>query len=365
MARFRENDDFFHNGDNDLLETVSINHANLVDSVRPCDFVTKEVIKMISDDMLRRSELDARRNARYLVNQSDLIIKGAEKKLEKTTDRFTSAGPAAPSINLKSPTEGVLIPPDPVPWNFDPPAQPLYKSDSAQRQSVIRNGSRSNDVPSRPASHTPREHQPTTIQGTYFEHQDNGGDLQRTLPYSDRAKTLPQHASRPSGTQHVSSMLGQFQSSMPLRRRPENYNSQSVFNDPGHQLGDILGSHHAITNPSTSTQADVLSAQTNGVVTYEQAAQSPPTVHIPQQRHWSLEDALHWKRAKKDPKNRERVHIPSEYRMDLEGLNKRDHVGDPRTSLDLGLLICFRPFLSITPLQCSLTGPRLETCWMC
>lgn len=363
MARFRENDDFFHNGDNDLLETVTDTHAFLVDSVRPCDFVTKEVIKMISDDMLRPSE-DARRTARYLVTQSELIIKGAKKKLEKTADRFTSAGPAAQSINLQSPTEGVLIPPDPVPWNLDPPAQLAYNSDLAQRQSVIRYGSRSNDAHSRPASHTPREHQPTSIQGTYSEHQDNGGDLQRTLPYSDRAKTLPQHASRPSGTQHVSSMLGQSQSSMPFRRRPESYNSRSVFNDPGHQLGDNLGSHHAITNPSTSTQADVLSAQTNGVVTYEQAAQSPPMVHIPQQRHWSLEDALHWKRAKKDPKYRERVHIPSEYRMELEGLNKRDHVGDPRTSLDLGLLICFRPFLSITPLQCSLTGPRLETCWM-
>ncbi|KAL8755893.1 MAG: hypothetical protein Q9199_003320 [Rusavskia elegans] len=325
MVRFRENDDFFHNGDNDLLETVSINHANLVDSVRPCDFVTKEVIKMISDDMLRPSELDARRNARYLVNQSELIIKGAKKKLEKTADRFTSAGPAAQSINLQSPTEGVLIPPDPVPWNFDPPAQPPYNSDLAQRQSVIRNGSQSNDVHSRPASHTPREQQPTSIQGTYSEHQDNGGDLQRTLPYPDRAETLPPHASRPSGTQHVSSMPGQFQSSMPYRRRPESYNGWSVFNDPGHQLGDNLGSHHAITNPSTSTQANVFSAQTNGVVTYEQAAQSPPTVHIPQQRHWSLEDALHWKRAKKDPNNRERVHIPSEYRMELEGLNKRDH----------------------------------------
>ncbi|KAL8748261.1 MAG: hypothetical protein Q9184_007455 [Pyrenodesmia sp. 2 TL-2023] len=321
----RENDDFFHNGVNDILETVRTIHAHLVDSVRACDYVTEEVIKMISNDMLRTSELNARREARYLAFQSGHIIEEAKKKLDKTADRFTCAGSTAHSINPQSPTEVVLIPPEPVPLNFDPPTQPPYDSDLSQRQSVLQHGSGSNSAHSRPASHTPRERQPTSIQGTDSEHQDNGGHLQWTLSYSDRAKTLPQRASRPSGTQHVSSMLGQSQASMPCRRRPECYNSQSVFDDLGLQLGDNLGSHHAIAKTSTSTQADVLSAQTNGVVTYEQAAQRPHTAHSPQQRYWSVEDALHWKRVKKDPKNRERVQIPSEYHKDLEGMDQQDH----------------------------------------
>ncbi|KAL8996225.1 MAG: hypothetical protein Q9169_004203 [Polycauliona sp. 2 TL-2023] len=298
MGNFRENDDFFHNGGDHLLETVGTCHELLVGQVRTCDYVTKEVIKMIDNGMLQPSKLNARCNAKDLVKLADTIIKGAKKNLEQTAGCFTLAGSASQDVSLRPRIEEVLIPPKPAVLNFDPPAQPQF----TRRLPSVRDGS------------WPSEYQLSTIQRTVSATQGIGNDAQRSLRHIDRAETPPHQSSAPLDTQDVSSRPERSRGSVAFRRRPESYSSHRLLNDVRPPLSD---------EPS-SMQADVFTAQTNDSNITGQDSWSFPTVNI-RQRHWTIQEALDWKRVKKDPKNREPVDLPYEYRTELEGLNKRDH----------------------------------------
>ena len=121
---FRDGD-CFHDGKDKLLNTVDENHAELVRNVRACDHVTKPVLEMIKNDMLRSRESYGRRNANYLCIQSTQLIQEAEKVLGETKLARPSPTVSLPGSDTWLP-EPRLIPPEPPQDSTQPISRPAH-----------------------------------------------------------------------------------------------------------------------------------------------------------------------------------------------------------------------------------------------
>ena len=331
MSISREGDDFFHNGQDALLAAVTNNHADLEESVRPCDNITKPVLKMVQEDML--TALFRRRDATYLCKQAVQIIEQAKNPCSKNRPT-SSASRIVTQDNDSSHIPGtILTPPKPSQangrLNFNPPPQSPHRTDRIYGQSLRPTAPATRDRQSYPSSEEPREH-------PFFRENESGDggndDPEQTRSLSVKSKTFPHPL--PRGPTSITPNIFPFPERPPSaasHHSPKLYTSDSA--EPTNSLeGNRLTQNHLVTSLPLSKPKDPQSTQSSTSAMKESAQSSTTTNHrgthyIPNANSlpvWHVEKALHWKSVKKDRKNNENVCIPSKHF--LEGLKERDHV---------------------------------------
>lgn len=141
--------DCFHNGKDGLLNTVQQNHADLVGSVRPCDFVTPSVLKIVTEDMLRTEYSHARRDLFYLHTQSTELIRKARERMDGRFQDSPFQAPVQPSEGTLRSSDGLLRPPEPPsfprPLDFNPAPQSQYPGSQKQHLISLNGSSPTND----------------------------------------------------------------------------------------------------------------------------------------------------------------------------------------------------------------------------
>ena len=323
-GRFKEEEDCFHNGKDELLNCVDQNHNELAQSVRPRDYVTRKVLKMIKDDMLRPSQLiGARRSAIYLCHEVDKIIREAEEEVSKATQGAQSLTARRPDNSPFYPVP-VLISPEPPghtnPLNYNPPLQSPYQSETIRRRPFFPESSFTTNGQTH---YTPRgrmDYEHSVYQPTCLHEDGNASNMEPTMSGLGSASALPHPPS----------------SRYPQRKPTPLALSQREAEDPfiltyhaggtlagrlGHRMSDH--ENESLPVPGSSPAMPELNLRNPSHVLGTQNDKPLPV--------WQVEDAQKWKRIRKDPKNSERIHIPGD-NNDLERLKGRDHVRMPSST---------------------------------
>lgn len=331
---FRKGDCCFHDGHR-TLSTVNQNHNALIDSVRSCDNITKPILKMVEDDMLRPGESEGRRSAKYLVQQVEQIIQDAKAKLVTNTSSIASSENSHCGNGLQSaPLPAMLSPQPPTknnPLNFNTPSQPPYGPNNRNRDSLALEGSPS--IPSHYQSipHGHIRHWSRDSSRPSFENAYVNSDCEPVRALTGRSVTLPH---RSSGI-----FPGLVQESSILAR--ENFGNHNYSPSDRHaSRGSVR--HSARSHP---IQDDIVTgsrpmepgshhtSQSQGSFMESQHHLSPPVTPPNPNRTtgsrdpppvWPVHQALHWRAAKRD-KNRQAPKMPNDREL-LESLKGRDHV---------------------------------------
>ena len=332
-GRFKEEDDCFHNGKDALLDCVRQNHIELAQNVRPRDYVTPEVIKMIDDDMLRPSQpIDTRRKARYLCHEVDRMLREAEEEVSKATQGARSLTNMLPDNSLGSFSGPPLIPPEPPEHtrrlNYNPPLQSPYQPETIQRRprrpllpesSFLING----QTHLIPRGRIDYEH--SNYQQTIFEEEDTANNLD-PMSSLGRASILPHRpCSRYSHRRPGALALLQDQAEDPFCTPLTDYTGGTSGERLDHRM-----SNHENQNLPVPDSSPITPERKLEVPREELRMQHQKPLPV-----WQVKDALKWKRVKKDPRNHERINIPGD-KNDLEKLKGRDHV----RMLSLTFCIC-------------------------
>ena len=323
-GRSKEEDDCFHNGKDELLNCVRQNHYELAQDVRQSDYITKKVLKMIKGDMLRSS--GARQDAKYLCHEVEKMIGEAEAKLHKTTRGFKSFE-TDPGNGLGLFSEPALEPPEPPgntpPLNYNPPRPPLSQSGTIFQPPFVHGGSPiSNGHPHFNPQGQTRYEYPTYGQ-TYPVEDDTANSWEPTLPGTRRVSASPHrhpsHYSHREPRSHVQ-LQGEAEESI--------YNPLVGATRGAHRISNHENQNLPIPGSSPTTPERNLRAPHEDLRMQRDSAHEPAQGSLQRQKPlpvWEVEDALKWKRVKKDPKNYERIRIPDD-NHDLEKLKGRDHV---------------------------------------
>lgn len=308
---FNEDADCFHNGKDELLNCVDQNHNELAQHVRPLDYVTQKVLKMIKDDMLRPSQfIGARRNASDLNLTVDHIVREAQSMTSMHPDNSLNSfsGPA-------------LIPPEPPGHTrrLTPP-QPPYLPEMILQPSLFPGGSLTrNGQP----HIIPQGYERSMYRQTQLVEDETANSLEPTISGTRRASTLPQ---RPSGRYSHKSALAMFEgqaedpSCIPLIEHTGGISARTS----GHRISNHENQNLPVPGSSPTTPERTLKSP-RGDLRMQRYSASESLQHPKALPVWQVEDALKWKRVKKDPKNYERIIIP-DVNDDLEKLKGRDHV---------------------------------------
>ena len=308
LQGFREGDDFFHKGRDEVLDTVTNNHLNLRESVRSCDNITIPILDMVRDGMLCAPI--ARRDAMYLDHQTQIIIDQARSRLRKSRTTSPTSETLPSESGLFSP---VLIPPRPPQnnsrLNFNPPPLPWTWSRDTYHQPLN---------PGINEFHTLQSH--ATPAGPTEDRSHTSG-----AAFGDESFNLNQVASKPgvarSQTQpsrDYERSLNWNDGSLPLPRR----RADAASCDP-HDSGSFASSPNTsprraeyTIRPTSEVHSQGHDPTSSTHTHRSQNQKSPPT--------WPAHAALRWKSVKKDPKNNENVCILNKYLLDE--LKGRDQV---------------------------------------
>lgn len=330
---FRDGDDFFHNGQDDLLNTVVSHHAELTSVLRHCDYVTNSVLKMVKDDMLRSSNSGGRKAARCLQRQSERIIEDAQAQYNKTrpvsssSSHMPSSSPHVSSNTLYT-HEPAMIPPQPPqpngPLNFNPPPQSPFQSNSTYRQSLEHEqGTSWNGNPGNPDS-------------PYWEEAEAGEDnytagktMNQTRSLTVRPGTLPQQF---QSLMHNSSATTKEHFGSPIHLSTPFGSRRSI--DFSHLQAETQAKRdHLITTSPTRVLKDELITHSfhpakEDQVLYSSSGNPSTRNQLPKNDNtrpkWPVENALHWISVKRDKEPFEFVRIPNQSHLDE--LKGRDQV---------------------------------------
>ena len=320
-GRFKEEDDCFHNGKDELLNCVEQNHNELEQNIRPRDYVTQKVLKMIKDDMLRPSQsIGARRSALYLCHEVDKMMREAEEGFSKATQGAQSLATRHPDNRSDSYFGPVLISPEP-PGNssrldYNPPLQSPFHSETIQRRPLLPESS----FPINGQTHLiPRgrmDYERSIYQQTIFEENDIASNSDPLVSGLGRASTLPHRpSSRYSHRRPGALTLSQDQAEDPFCTPPIDYTGGTSAERLDHRMSNHENQNLPVPDSSPITPERKLEVPREDL---RMKHQKPLPV-------WRVDDALKWKRVKKDPRNHERINIPGD-NNDLEKLKGRDHV---------------------------------------
>ena len=326
LPDFRDGD-CFHNGQ-DVLETVQQNHAELVNSVRPCDYVTKSILKMIEEDMLRSAESHGRRDTVYLYKHSTQLTQAAKVKLGDITHD-------SPSQGMVHSGGETLIPPEPPQinglLNFNPPPQRPYHLNKKHQKSLVTEGSPTRNSHHHSTSLGQKEHRYPQSLRRSPEAESAEDDSEPMVPPPRRSLSLPQHQS------------GKLSNGIPSPYGLTQPQSVDAFHDsPGRSSANrsnlrvniYTPQNHPTTSPSPTVPEDHTTKSSQVLAAENQTKSSPPnTASVPIESTerripppvWPVKAAFQWKSAKKNPKNNQTVKLPPESHL-LGGLKGRDHV---------------------------------------
>lgn len=293
---------------------------------------------MIKDDMLTKSDTEARRTALDIVNESAKILKKAEGGVFKTPHLSSSSESPRQADTLGHTSEDILVPPEPPrgtdPLNFDPPIQPSDPSIIAQSHLSDYNFFDSNNNRSSSDSRQQLARLLRSPPGVPTEHTRGEIGLQRTTSLAERAMILPKHLAAGTLNNGPNCLTnGQPSNGSPFRE-PHEHLHRRRFTSPlsqargnGTAQNSTMSGTSSVVQPSRPSTPPSSSAVLN-LITLESLLRHHPRTESSLDRQsppfWSVEDALNWKRAEKDPKNHEKNPRPNERYM--EGLNDRDHV---------------------------------------
>ncbi|KAL8793424.1 MAG: hypothetical protein Q9195_004010 [Heterodermia aff. obscurata] len=333
-GRFTEEDDCFHNGKDELLNCVDQNHNELAKDVRARDYITKKVLKMIKEDMLRPSQIsDARRKARYLCHEVEKMIREAEAELLKNTRGSQSFEITHPDNGLGPLSESALEPPEPPGTarrsNYNPWHPPLLSSEMILRRPVVHGASPiSNGQPYLdPQGQMSHEH--SICRQANLVEDEIADSFEPTISGTIRPSTLPHRPSNPYSHRKPSALA--------LSRGPA---EDSIYNPlidftggtsarrSGYRITSLENQYLPVPGSSPTTPERNLNVPREDPRMQPYSAQESTLQGLQHQKSlpvWHVEDALRWKRVQKDPKNYERIKIPDD-NGDLEKLKGRDHV---------------------------------------
>ena len=301
-CRFNEDADCFHDGKDEVLDCVDQHHNELAQNVQSRDYVTREVLNMIKNDMLRPSyHINARRTAQYLCQRVDLIVEAAQQPLAKMH----------PDNSLGPVSGPVLIPPDPPghrPSRRLTPAQPPYQPSPLPGGSFTING-------------LPRiitqdyEHSP--FRQTQLVKDETANNLEPTM-------STPPH--RPSSRYSHRSAPTVFkgQDEDPFYNPLTDFTGGTSVGGSGHGISNYENQNLPVPGPSP-IRPERSSKSPREDLRMQRYSKQESLQHQKSLPVWQVEDALRWKRIKKDPMNYEHINIP-DVNGDLEKLKGRDHV---------------------------------------
>ena len=316
-SRFNEDADCFHNGEDEVLNCVKQHHKELAQDVRSRDYVTKKVLKMIKDDMLRPSHhIGARRRASYLSQTVDRIV----EKAQSSTNMH-------PDNSLDSFSGPILTPPDPPGHSrrLTPPQSP-YQSEINLQPSLPGGSFTRNGQP----HIIPQDYGRSVHRQTQLIEDETASSLEPTMSGTRRASTLPH---RPSSRYSHRSTLAAFegQAEDPFCNPLTDFTGGTSARRSGQRKSNHENLNLLVPGSSPTTpERDLKSAREELRMQHYSAQDSIKALPV-----WPLDDALKWKRAQKDPKNYERVNIPDDD-GDLEKLKGRDQVRILSSTLGIG-----------------------------
>ena len=334
-GRFEEEEDCFHNGKDELLNCVDQIHTRLALDVRPRDYITKKVLKMIKDDMLRPDQISgARRPANYLCHEVENMIREAEKELLNSTRGSQSFESTHPDNGLRLFSGPPLIPPEPPNnirrLNYNPPPPPFFQSETIPQRPFVHGGS---PITNGQPRSTPRRQ----IGDEYSNYQQNNHDENSNTDKFEPAMSGPERAStvphRPP-SHYTYNRPGPLATSQdpaedPFFSSPTGYSGANSVGRSSHRISNLRNQHSPVPGSPPTTPERTSDAPRSGLRIQDYSRKESPTENLQSQTplpEWPVEDAQKWKRGKKDPKNHERINMPSD-NDHLDNLKGRDHVG--------------------------------------
>lgn len=321
LPPFKNGDYCFHDGSDGLLNCVNQNHDELMDNVQPYDYLTTRVVQLIKNDMLKPHYSIGRRSAKYLCEQSQQLIQEVRAAIIRDRKDSSSSDLLNSQDSLWQSSQSTLYTmPTFTPLNFNPPTQHSYHS-TASCQPASRGGVHPTpgQLPADPQGRTERPDSTSNI----YENDRNGSNLEPVSMHS-KSLTFPRRPSSYSQSVSPSAFdTAQCRDGLPYRRHLEGSNfPMDHLVDP---ISPAAHSHSPTSNGFSITPTQHVDTQSQDI---RRLPDIPPITN--NRRHsnvpsvWRVEDALRWKRIKKDPKNNEVYRMPKEHR--LEKLKGRDHV---------------------------------------
>ena len=316
---FNEDADCFHNGKDELLNCVEQNHKELVQHVRRLDYVTRKVLKMIKDDMLRPSQLiGARRNAHYLCQAVQRIVGETPSltNLQHPDNRLGSfSGPA-------------LTPPEPPGHarQLTPPQLP-YQSEMILRRTLSSGSSLPRNGQAHIAPQDQMDYEHSLYRQTYLGEDENANSLEPIMFGTGTPSTFPHRPSSRYSSINTLALL-QDQAENPLYIPPIGFTGATSNGRSGHRISIQENQTLPVPGSSPTTPERTLKVPPEDLRTQRYSAQESALEGLQHQKPlpvWRVEDAIKWKLVKKDPKNYELINIP-DHNDDLEKLKERDHV---------------------------------------
>ena len=321
LSGFGKGDCCFHDGRDESLPAVNQNHTELRKDVRPSDYVTKPILDMVKNDMLRSS--DGRRAASYIYKQSKQLIFDAETKCVEPNPEDPHLRFLGAENNRGITTEPLLIPPDPPQSSI---SNQFHRHVATRPELALSHNQQR--LPSRER----HNHGPPNSASNVAENEDDGTLLEPIASVPCRSATLPQRPSNrassinrgylPELQPQLEEVPHDFQghnhrtftgrSSLPNRQ-----NTDTIHPITGFKSTEVQG-----PPPQPKEAASAIAGQTASIP-YDTPS-TPITTREPPPV-WSVQTAYQWKRAKKDPKNHQANSMPS-HKHCLDELDKRDHV---------------------------------------